>query len=219
LQNLWSNGARIFDGEDVSLEDEPTLAVLTYMHDLIHEERLVPGNVVTAAGGLEPQNEFIAGRTVFLTLLPSVAQAAQSLDSPIRGKVGITSPPMGPHGKASVTFLSGWLYGIPAGARAPQAAREFIRFMTSAQVQKERALRGGPLPTIERIYTDPEVLAFNPDYPKIRQMLRTAKWRSEIPQYPKVSRIIQKHLHAMLRGEVQPPECLSRLKTDIEELV
>ncbi len=219
LQNLWSNGAQVFDGEDVSLADESTLETLTYMHDLIYKERLVPNSVVTAAGGLEPQDEFIQGHTVFLTLLPSTAQAAQSLDSPVMGKVGITSPPMGPHGEESVTFLSGWLYGIPVGARAPQAAREFIRFMTSPQVQKERALRGGPLPTIEGIYTDPEVLAFNADYPKIRQMLRTAKWRSEIPQYPKVSRIIQKHLHAMLRGEIQPPDCLTRLKTDIKELV
>ncbi len=219
LQNLWSNGAQVFAGEEVSLEDEATLEALTYMHDLIHKQRLVPSSVVTAAGGLEPQEQFIEGRTVFLTLLPSVTQAAQRLESPIRGKVGITCPPRGPHGKASVTFLSGWLYGIPVGARAPQAARQFIRFMTSPEVQKERALRGGPVPTLEQIYTDPEVLAFNPDYPEIRQMLHTAKWRSEIPQYPAVSRIIQTHLHAMLRGETQPPECLARLQSDINALV
>ncbi len=218
LQNLWSNGARLFDGDEVSLDEQRTLETLVHMHDLIYKHSLVPRNIVTAAHGLEPQKDFVEGRTVFLTLLPSVAQAAQRFDSPVRGKIGISCPPMGPHGEQSLTFLSGWLYGIPRGARAPQAARQFIRFMTSPQVQKERALRGGPLPTIEAIYSDPEVLAFNPDYTGIREMLRTAICRSEVPQYSAVSRIIQEHLHAMLRNDMDPAGCMRALKNDLIEL-
>jgi len=137
----------------------------------------------------------------------------------VRGKVGIAPPPKGPHGDESRTFLSGWLYGIPKGARAPRAAREFIRFMTSPQVQKERALRGGPLPTIEHIYNDPEVLAFNPDYPKLRQMLRTAKCRKDIPHYSQVSRLVQQHLHAMLKGEITPAEAYDKLNAGITRLL
>lgn len=218
LQNLWSNGARLFDGDEVSLDEQRTLETLVHMHDLIYKYSLVPLNIVTAAHGLEPQKDFVEGRTVFLTLLPSVAQAAQRIDSPVRGKIGISSPPTGPHGEQSLTFLSGWLYGVPRGARAPQAARQFIRFMTSPQVQKERALRGGPPPTIEAIYSDPEVLAFNPDYPRIREMLRTAICRSEVPQYSRVSRIIQEHLHAMLRGDTDPGQCMRALQSHLIEL-
>jgi ABC-type glycerol-3-phosphate transport system substrate-binding protein len=125
---------------------------------------------------------------------------------------------MGPHGTESRTFLSGWSYGVPVGARAPEAARQFIRFMSDPQVQKERALRSGPLPTIERIYTDPEVLAFNPDYPKIRQMLRTARWRSEIPNYANVSKVIQRRLFSMLKAETSPEECLEALRTGVAEV-
>ena len=42
-------------------------------------------------------------------------------------------------------FLGGWHFGIPVNAKAPVAAGEFIRFMASPEIQKERAMRGGPL--------------------------------------------------------------------------
>ncbi len=219
LQNLWSNDGDIVtaDGQ-FGLQPEQTLEALTFMHDLIHVQRLVPQNMVSAAHGLEPQRDFIEGRTVFLTLLPSVAQAAQQLDSPVRGKIGITGPPMGPHGTQSRTFLSGWSYGVPVGARAPETARQFIRFMTDPQVQKERALRGGPLPTIERLYSDPEVLAFNPEYQHIRGMLRTARRRSNIPNYPQVSKLIQRHLYTLLKAETSPEQCLEALRSGVAEM-
>ncbi len=218
LQNLWSNDGDVFteDGQ-LGLQTEQTLEALSYMHDLIHVHGLVPQNMISAAHGLEPQREFIEGRTVFLTLLPSVAQVAQKLDSPVRGKIGITGPPMGPHGTQSRTFLSGWSYGVPVGARAPETARQFIRFMTDAQVQKERALRGGPLPTIERIYSDPEILAFNPDYQHIREMLRTARRRAEIPHYSQVSKVIQRHLYSLLKNEMSPEMCLEALRLGVAE--
>ncbi len=219
LQNLWSNGGDVAVDGTVSLEETPTLEALTYMRGLIHEDGLVPANMVSAAHGLEPQRNFVEGRTVFLTMLPSVAQAAQRLNSPVRGKIGIAPPPMGPHGQESITYLSGWLYGVPVGARSPQTAMEFIKFMTDAQMQKERALRGGPLPTIESLYSDPEVLAFNPDYSKILGMLRTTKLRRSIPHYPAVSRSMQEELHAMLKGNIGAAECLERMKARISAIL
>ena len=218
LQNLWSNGGRIYDGSGVSLQNEVSLEALQYMYDLVFAEEIVPRSCVTATAGLEPQRDFVEGRTLFLTMLPSVAQAAQRPDSPVRGRVGITRPPVGPHGTESHTFLSGWLYGIPLGAQAPEAARQFIRFMTNTQIQKERALRGGPLPTIEALYTDPEVLAFNPDYPAIREMLGSARRRTDIPNYLEVSRAIQAHLHAMLKNETPPSQCFEAMRADVARL-
>lgn len=215
LQNLWSNGGDIVVDGQVALQSENAVQALRHMHGLIHRERLAPANLITAAHGLEPQSDFINGRTVFLIMLSNVYQACQRENALLRGKVGIAPHPMGPLGTEGATFLGGWHYGIPVGARSPEAAGNFIRFMTSYEIQRERSLRGGPLPTIAELYTDPEVVAFNPEYPLLRRIMRTSRKRNEIPHYNQISQLIQAHLHPVLAGETEPEAALEQLAGDV----
>lgn len=216
LQNLWSNGGEVLQEGALALRSEPALNTLVYMHDLVHKLKLSPQNLATAAHGLEPQRDFLEGHTVFLTMLPNVVQAARRESSPLRDKVGLAPHPIGPLGSESITFLGGWHYAVPVGSKAPEAATQFIRFMTSHEIQKERSLRGGPLPTIGDLYFDPEVLAFNPDYPLLRRLLRTARKRNEIPHYMQVSGLIQAHLHPMIQGSTGPQETLDKLCEELD---
>ncbi len=215
LQNLWSNGGDVVVDGQVALQSENALQALRHMRDLIFTQQLAPQNVTTASHGLEPQADFLAGRTIFLVMLPNVAQACQRESSHLRGKVGIAPHPIGPMGTESITFLGGWHYGIPLGARAPETAGHFIRFMTSYEIQRERSLRGGPMPTIADLYTDPEVVAFNPDYPLLRRLLKTARKRQDIPGYSQVSRLIQAHLHKVLTGDTEPEAALADLAEEV----
>jgi len=219
LANLWSNGGEVIEDGASGLSSDAAGAALQFMHDLIHVHKITPQSVTTAAHGLEPQEEFIAGRTIFLTMLPSVMQETNRPDSPLRAKVGIAPSPKGPDGDAAYTFLGGWHYAIPLNARAPVAAGEFIKFMSSFEIQKERALRGGPLPTIESLYSDPDVLAFNPHYPLLREMLRTARRRHEIPHYTRISQLMQHHLHPVLLGEREPSEALEKLAEHVDAIL
>ncbi len=212
LTNLWSNGGDVLDGEEgCGLASEAAHEALTFMHDLIHVHKITPANVTSAAHGLEPQEEFVQGRTIFLSMLPSVMQETNRPESALRARVGIAPPPTGPRGDVGHSFLGGWHYAIPANARAPMAATEFIRFMTSTEIQKERAMRGGPMPTIEALYSDPDVLAFNPHYPLLRQVLRNSKRRHDIPRYLRISQLIQHHLHPVLLGRKGVDETLEKL--------
>jgi circadian clock protein KaiC len=215
LQNLWSNGGDILVNGEIALQSPQAVQALRHMYDLIFTHKLAPQNVTTAAHGLEPQADFLAGRTLFLVMLPNVAQACQRESSHLRGKVGLAPHPIGPMGTESVTFLGGWSYGIPVGARAPETASNFIRFMTSYEVQRERSLRGGPLPTIPDLYNDPEVVAFNPDYPLLHRLLTTARKRHDIPHYSQVSGLIQAHLYRVLTGEVEPEAALEALSEEV----
>lgn len=219
LQNLWSNDGDVLVDGKVGLAGPQALQALEHMRDMIHRHGLTPANMTSAAHGVEPQVAFREGRCLFLMMLPHVAQAAQREGSPLRGKVGIAPWPMGPQGTQSVTFLGGWHYGIPVGARAPEAAANFIRFMTSYEIQRERSLRGGPLPTMEELFSDPEIVAFNPDYPLLRKLLRTARDRNEIPHYTQVSTLIQAHLHPVLTGEQEPEAALEKLAGEVEFLL
>ena len=215
LQALWSNGGDVITDGQVALGSENALQAVRHLRDLIFTQKLAPQNVTTASHGLEPQADFLAGRTIFLVMLPNVAQACQRESSHLRGKVGLAPHPIGPLGKESITFLGGWHYGIPVGARAPETAGHFIRFMSSYEIQRERSLRGGPMPTIADLYTDPEVVAFNPDYPLLKRLLKTARRRQDIPAYPQVSQLIQAHLHQVLTGATEPEAALADLAEEV----
>lgn len=220
LTNLWSNGGQVVDDEGhCRLDSDSAHEAVEFMRSLIHEHGLTPEHVTTYSRGLEPQDDFVEGRTVFLYMLPSVLQEINRPECPLQGRVGVAGPPHGPRGERGYSFLGGWHFGIPVNARAPGAAREFIRFMASSEVQKERAIRGGPLPTIKSLYRDPEVLAFNPHYPTIYELIRSGRKRHEIPNYLEVSRRIQRHLHPVLKGETSSREALDRLHAEVRELV
>ncbi len=219
LTNLWSNGGEVLEDGRSALNSDAARAALQFMRDLIHVHGITPLSVTTAAHGLEPQENFVQGHTVFLSMLPSVLQETNRPDAAVRGKVGIAPPPRGPEGDAGYTFLGGWHYAIPMNARAPVAAGEFIKFMSSHEIQKERALRGGPLPTIESLYADPDVLAFNPHYPLLREMLRTARHRHDIPHYSRISQLMQHHLHPVLLGERDVDEALEKLADHMDGIL
>jgi ABC-type glycerol-3-phosphate transport system substrate-binding protein len=156
---------------------------------------------------------------VFLWMLPSVLQRTLHVDSPVHDKVALAPPPMGPLGSAPHSFLGGWHYAVPRTANAPSAACDFIAYMVSSETQKERALRGGPLPTLKAIYNDEDVLAFNPHYREVKQILLTARCRADIPRYAEVTRLLQRHLHSVLQGRAEPASALAAAAGEVSRLL
>ncbi len=221
LQMLWSNGGDVIDEAGRVIVDAPeAVEAARFMRDLVHVHRLVPADITTLQRGLEPQRDFWDGRVIFLTMLPTVAGAMMRRGAPAGGgKVGFAPPPMGPHGTRSVSFLGGWHYSIPRGARAPVTAGEFIRFMSSREIQKERAVRAGLLPSVKDLYDDPEVLAANPHFRVLKEIVFTARSRHYIPHYVRVSRVLQNHLHKMLCEGGDPEAALKAAKVEIEGIV
>ena len=220
LTNLWSNGGSVVNDDGTcAIASEASREAVRFMHDAIHAHGITPPSVTTYSGGLEPQQDFVEGRTIFLYMLPSVLQEVKQPDAGSGGRVGVAPPPHGPHGDRGYSFLGGWHFGIPVNARAPVAAGEFIRFMASPEVQKERAIRGGPLPTLSALYHDPEVLAFNPHYPMLYELIQSARKRHAIPHYLRVSELLQRALHPVLTGDRDPDSALDEVEPAIRELV
>jgi len=212
LSLLWSNGGDVTDASGrLDLSGPAVRETLQFLYDLLYTHRLTPVEMTTAARGVDPETDFLGGRAVFLFMLPDVLQKMQQVASPIRERVGIGLLPVGPSGQQAYTFLGGWHYGIARHASAPMAAAEFIRFMTSLEVQKERALRGGTLPSLKGLYEDPEVIAFNPLYPSLKRILAAGRIREDIPQYPRFSKLLRRYLHPLVRGDLTPAEAQERL--------
>ncbi len=218
LSLLWSNGGEILDPQGrYDLSGAPVGETLQFLHEALHLRRITPLEMTTLAKGMDPETDFLEGRSAFLFMLPNALQKLDQAGCPVRERVGIGLLPVGPSGREAHTFLGGWHYGIARHAPAPQAAAQFIRFMTSMEVQKERALRGGPLPTLRALYEDPEVLAFNPFYRSLRPILAAGRIREDCPDYPRFSKLLQRHLHPLARGEAGVEETWTTLREAARE--
>lgn len=220
LMNLWSNGGDVVDANGtVAIESAAALEAAKFMYDVVHVHRLTSPDLTTPEHGLHPEKVFWEGKAVFVTERPIATFGMFQQQSPLWDNVGIAPHPRGPRGAQSVSFLGGWHYCIPKAARNPVTAAEFIRFMTSREVQKERALRGGPLPVLRDLYDDPDILVANPHYEVLREIVANARSRHRIPRYLDVSRAMQRSLYAMLCGRKTPEEAVADMARDVRRVV
>src|SRR3546814_1293259 len=73
-----------------------------------------------------------------------------------------------------------WGWAIPKSSPAPDAGWEFLKWVESAEITKERALAGGA-PTRSGLFDDPQVNAKYPYYPALENLLAASHNRSEEP--------------------------------------
>lgn len=113
----------------------------------------------------ESRGIFQSGNAVFMRNWPYAYQLSQSADSPIKGKVGVTTLPKGPGANArSAATLGGWNLSVSKFSKHPKEAAELALYLTGPEEQKRRAITGGYQPTIKSLYEDKEVLAANPSF-------------------------------------------------------
>ena len=117
--------------------------------------------------------------------------------SKIIGKVGVTTLPHFPNGK-SVATLGGWLYGISAYSQYPDEAWTFIQFMTSPEMQAYFARHASLAPSRIVLYSDPAILAVNPQFRVLLSVFQTARSRPQTPLYPIISNILQRYFSRVL---------------------
>ena len=94
----------------------------------------------------EARGLFQAGNAVFMRNWPYAWALAQGPDSPIRGKVGVAPLPGGER-HDGVSTLGGWQLAVSRYSKHPAVAADLVRFLTSAEEQKRRAIRGSLNPT------------------------------------------------------------------------
>jgi len=164
---------------------------------------------------------FQTGNAVFMRNWPYAWALAQGEDSPVRGKVGVIPLPRGGEDGRHAGTLGGWQLAVSRYSRHPEAAMDLVRHLTSAQQQKQRAIRGAYNPTIIALYEDPEVLAANPFFGTllptfINALPRPA--RQTGAHYNQVSAAIWQSVHAVLSGDLTASEGMERLGRSLQRI-
>src|SRR5919202_5803649 len=100
-----------------------------------------------------------------------------------------------------------------------QAAWAFIRYLSATEQQKERALRGGYLPTREDCYHDEEILDKVPVIALGKEAIQNVRSRPVTPFYHDMSLAMAQRFHASLAGTVAPERAATLLKQDLEGIL
>ena len=166
---------------------------------------------------------FEAGQLIFHRNWGYVYNLAQTdKSSVIKGKFDVAPLPgiTGP----GVSSLGGHNYAIAANAENKGTAVDFLKFMSSEEVQKSNTLATSNSPTLEKLYTDADLVKKFPFMPVQLKSIQGAKPRPKAVEYGDVTLAIQDAAYGALQtsangGTADATAALQGLQTKLQTLI
>ncbi|WP_224249803.1 ABC transporter substrate-binding protein [Hyalangium gracile] len=168
----------------------------------------------------EARNAFQAGNAVFMRNWPYAWALVNGKDSPVAGKVGVMALPKGgADGKATGT-LGGWQLGVSKFSKNQKLAADLVKYLTSPEEQKRRALVASFNPTIMSLYKDAELLKANPFMGKLYETFVNAVPRPTITgtKYNQVSTEFRNAVYSTLTGKGKAADNLKKVEGKLNNL-
>lgn len=213
------NGGTIVDPEgEVTINNENAVEAIRLAGTWVGE--IAPEGVLNYAEE-EARGVFQSGNAVFMRNWPYAWSLANSDDSPVKGKVGVAALPKGGEDGKNTGTLGGWQLAVSRYSENPEAAADLVRFLTSYEEQKRRAIEGSYNPTIAALYDDEEVLAANPFFGDLYDTFVNAVARPSRPtgeSYNRVSSEFWNAVHNVLSGSAEAEEAISGLESSLDRL-
>lgn len=162
------------------------------------------------------------GNSVFMRNWPYAYALGNGDDSAVKGKFDVAPLPAGDgEGAGSAATLGGWNVAVSKYSQDPEEAIKLALFLSSPEVQKERAINQSNLPTIEALYDDADVLAASPFMANWKAIFQNAVPRPSAPtkiKYNEVSSLFWSAVHDTLSGNGTAAENLEGLEADLTDL-
>jgi trehalose/maltose transport system substrate-binding protein len=170
----------------------------------------------------ESRGVFQSGNAVFMRNWPYAWPLLNAEDSPVRGKVGVAVLPRGA-GEDGIhaAGLGGEQLAVSRYTPRAEQAVDLVRYLTGRAEQKRRAIAGAFSPSITALYEDQEILAANPFFRGLLEILQGAVARPSAVtgvRYNRVSAEFANAVHAVLSGQAAPEDALARLEQRLERV-
>jgi trehalose/maltose transport system substrate-binding protein len=164
---------------------------------------------------------FQNGKALFMRNWPYAYSLMQAPDSPVKGKFGVAPLPKGGAGGKNAATLGGWQLAVTKYSKVPDAAADLVMFMTSAEVQKDRAIKGSYNPTRPDLYKDKDVIAANPFMASLLDVFTNAVARPSTAtgiKYPEVSQAFWDATHDVLSKKSTGEDAVKKLEGKLNQV-
>jgi trehalose/maltose transport system substrate-binding protein len=169
----------------------------------------------------EARGVFQSGNAAFMRNWPYAWSLGNGEGSAIRGKIGVAPLPTGEVGGKSAAALGGWQLAVSRYSRNPEVAADLVMYLTSKEVQKDRAIHGSYNPTIQALYQDASVLNANPFMGELYDVFISATARpSTITglKYNEVSNAFWNAAHDVMSGSANAQARLATLERRLNQI-
>ena len=161
---------------------------------------------------------FQSGNAVFMRNWPYAWSLVNS-NSPVQGKVGIAPLPKGGEEGVSAGVIGGWQLAVSKYSKHPEQAKELLKYLVSAKVQKMRALESNYLPSRPALYKDADILKKLPHITMILEALKTGVARPakyvEAGHYNRFSLAYAQIVHRALSGKDKPEDAVANMESKL----
>lgn len=142
--------------------------------------------------------------------------------SPLQGKFARTSLPSARGGTRHAATLGGELLGVSKYSAHPREAVDFVRYMTSQEMEYQRWFEDYSAPTLRDFFDDERIRKVNPDIAWLKQVLAddAVARPSAITgkHYDEVSRAYFTAVHDILTGKIEAERALADLESQLVKI-
>ena len=213
-----NGGTIVNDSGEVTINNEQAREALALASSWIDD--ISPISVLNYTEE-EARGVFQSGNALYMRNWPYAWSLAQSDDSPVKGKVGVVALPKGGEDGTNTGTLGGWQLAVSKYSENTELAADLVRYLTSYEEQKRRAIEGSYNPTIPDLYEDEEVLAAVPFFGDLYETFENGVPRPSSvtgDSYGRVSNAFFNATHQVLSGEAEPDQALTALERQLQRL-
>lgn len=170
---------------------------------------------VTIYGEEEARNVWQTGNAAFMRNWPYAYVLGADPKSSIAGKFDVTVLPKGGDNGKNAATLGGWQLMVSKYSKHPEVAASLVKYLTSAEAQKDQAVKLGILPTRRALYSDADVLAKNPWFKEVSVVLENAVARPSTitaANYNLVSTAFFQNVNKTLSGGSTPESAVQQVE-------
>jgi multiple sugar transport system substrate-binding protein len=219
MEFIYSYGGKIIDDDgNIAVNSPESINGLNKFYEIYN-------------GGFVPDTEykmteidacisFLNGESVYMRNVPSAWSVLNTReDSKVVGKFAIAPLPAGSAGSFSV--LSGYVSVINAKSANPDAAWEFIEYISGYEGQKMLSVISGRIPAMTAVLADAEVIEANPHFDSdiFRETLDTAVPNIITPHHKVITGVMQDELYLFLTGKKDASAALTSMEAKIRALL
>src|ERR1700730_8408338 len=196
----YGGGSVIEPDKKVTINNPNAIKALDTAHSWIGT--ISPVGVSTY-GEEEARNIWQAGNAAFMRNWPYAYALGIDPKSAVSGRFDITVLPKGGENGNNAACLGGWQLMISAYSKVPDASADLVRYLSSAEGQKKRAIDWSILPTRPVLYSDPDVLAKYPFFKIMPNVFNNAVARPSTvtgADYNQLSTAFSQNVNKVLTG-------------------
>ncbi len=176
---------------------------------------------VLNGGEEEARGIFQNGNAVFMRNWPYAWSLLQKDDSKVKGKVAVSALPAGGADGKSAATLGGWQLAVSKYSKHQKEAADLVMFLTSPEIQKQRAIEGSYNPTIPELYKDADVLKAAPFFGDLYNVFTSAVARPATvtgEKYNEVSAAVWNAAASVLNGKSNGTDATKKLEEDLTKI-